>query len=101
LKRAAAARIGLHCGLVLGIAFSACVAQEKSLPAPQSDAAAERPQNPDLLSFQDLVALASTAKPEGALAARIYALFNTPFVRSESVSADNRPHRPRRVSAND
>ena len=94
VKRAAAARIALRCGLVLGIAFSACVAQEKSLPTPQADAPAAQSQNPDLLSFQDLVALASTAKPESALAARFYALLNTPFVHNEPVTADIRPHRP-------
>jgi hypothetical protein len=94
VERSAAARIALRCGLVLGIACSACVAQEKSLTAPQADASAERSQNPDLLSFQDLVALASTAKPEGVLAARFYALLNTPFVHSEPVTADTQPHRP-------
>jgi len=94
VKKAAAARIALRCGLVFGIAFSACVAQEKSLPTPQADAPAERSQDPDLLSFHDLVALASTAKPEGALAARFYALLNTPFVHTEAVTADIQPHRP-------
>jgi endonuclease/exonuclease/phosphatase family metal-dependent hydrolase len=94
VKQAAAARIALRCVLVFGIAFSACVAQEKSLPTPQADAPAERSQNPDLLSFQDLVALASTATPEGALAAQFYALLNTPFVHSEAATADIQPHRP-------
>ena len=55
---------------------------------------AERSQNPDLLSFDELVALASTAKPEGALAARLSALLNTPFVHSETATADIQPHRP-------
>jgi endonuclease/exonuclease/phosphatase family metal-dependent hydrolase len=94
MKRATAARIALRCGLVLGIACSECVAQEKSLPTPQADAAASRSQNPDLLSFHDLLALASAAKPEGALAARFYALLNTPFVHTEAVTADMQPHRP-------
>ena len=48
MKKAAAARIALRCGLVFGTAFSACVAQEKSLPAPQADAPAER--SPEYLS---------------------------------------------------
>ena len=46
------------------------------------------------LSFGDLVALASSAKPEGALAARFNALLNTPFVHSETVPGDIQPHRP-------
>jgi hypothetical protein len=54
---------------------------------------AERPQNPDLLPFEDLVALASPAQPEGALAVRLNALLETPFVQSES-AADIRPRRP-------
>jgi hypothetical protein len=70
VKRAAAAKIVLYCGLIFETARSSCVAQEQSRVTPQADTAAERSQNPDLLSFEDLVALASTAKLEGALAAR-------------------------------
>jgi hypothetical protein len=47
-----------------------------------------------LLSFEDLVALASGAKPEGALAARFSALLNTPFVHSETGVPDIQPRRP-------
>ncbi|MGB8967223.1 MAG: hypothetical protein WCC16_00315, partial [Candidatus Sulfotelmatobacter sp.] len=88
------ARLALRCGLVFGIAICSCAAQESSGPTPQADAPAERTHNPDLLSFEDLVALASTAKPEGALAARFNALLNTPFVYSESAAAEIRPRRP-------
>jgi hypothetical protein len=94
VKRAVAARIALHCSLAFGIAFSSCVAQENSRPTPQADTLAEPWQNPALLSFEDLVALASSAKPEGALAARLNALLNTPFVHSETVPKDIQPHRP-------
>jgi endonuclease/exonuclease/phosphatase family metal-dependent hydrolase len=94
VKRAVAARIALHCGLTFGIAFSSCVAQENSRPTPQALTFAERRQNPALLSFEDLVALASSAKPEGALAARFNTLLNTPFVHSETVPGDIQPHRP-------
>jgi endonuclease/exonuclease/phosphatase family metal-dependent hydrolase len=94
VKRSVAARIALHCSLTFGIAFSLCVAQENSRPTPQADTLAERGQNPALLSFGDLVALASSAKPEGALAARFNALLNTPFVHSETVPGDIQPHRP-------
>jgi endonuclease/exonuclease/phosphatase family metal-dependent hydrolase len=89
-----AARIALHCSLTFAIAFSSCVAQENSRPTPQADSLAERWQNPALLSFEDLVALASSAKPEGALAARFNALLNTPFVHSETVPGEIQPHRP-------
>ncbi|MGC2098558.1 MAG: endonuclease/exonuclease/phosphatase family protein [Candidatus Sulfotelmatobacter sp.] len=88
------ARLALRCGLVFGIAICSCAAQESSGPTPQADAPAELAHNPDLLSFEDLVALASTAKPEGALAARFNALLNTPFVYSESAAAEIRPRRP-------
>ena len=94
MKRAVAARIVLYCSLTFGIAFSSCLAQESSRPRPQADTSAERWQNPALLSFEDLVALASSAKPEGALAARFNTLLNTPFVHSETVPGDIQPHRP-------
>jgi endonuclease/exonuclease/phosphatase family metal-dependent hydrolase len=94
VKRAMAARIALHCSLAFGIAFSSCVAQENSRPTPPADTLAERRQNPALLSFEDLVALASSAKPEGALAARFNALLNTPFVHSEMVPGGIQPRRP-------
>jgi endonuclease/exonuclease/phosphatase family metal-dependent hydrolase len=79
-------------GLVFGVLFSWCAAQEKSSSASQVEARAERSKDPNLLSFEDLVALTSTAKPEGALAARLNALLNTPFV--QSAAAEIQPHRP-------
>jgi hypothetical protein len=36
-----------------------------------------------MLSFGELVALASTVQPEGELAARLQSLLNTPFIQSE------------------
>ena len=92
---AAVARAALYCGLALGVAVSLCAAQEeKSPPAPAGDAGAEQQANPELLSFEDLVALASGAKPEGALAARFSALLNTPFLHSETGVPDIQPRRP-------
>ncbi|MFY9793740.1 MAG: endonuclease/exonuclease/phosphatase family protein, partial [Candidatus Sulfotelmatobacter sp.] len=55
---------------------------------------AERSRNPYLLSFEDLVVLASTPKPEGALAERLNALLNTPFVKTERTPTDIQPYRP-------
>jgi hypothetical protein len=49
VKEAAAARIALRRVLVLGIAFSSCIAQEKSLPTPKADASAEPSQNPGVV----------------------------------------------------
>lgn len=94
MKTATAARIALYCALVGGIAFSSCAAHEKSRPTPLTNISAEQSQTPDLLSFEDLVVLASTAKPEVALADRLNALLNTPFVQTERTSADIKPHRP-------
>ena len=94
MKRTTTATIALHCCLVLGILSSLCAAQEKSSLAPAAEASTERLRNPDLLSFEDLVALSSAAKPEGALADRFNALLNTPFVYSESAAVDVRPRRP-------
>jgi len=77
--------------LALGTAVSASTAQEKSASAATR---AEQSANPDLLSFEDLVALASGAAPEGALGARFSALLNTPFVYGETGNSDIQPHRP-------
>jgi endonuclease/exonuclease/phosphatase family metal-dependent hydrolase len=92
--KGAAARIVLGCGLVFGVSLSSCVAQEKISLAPEAEAGVERSQNPDLLSFDELVTLASTAKPEGRLGARLNSLLNTPFVQSESAASEIQPHRP-------
>src|SRR5580658_8932564 len=92
--KGAAARIVLRCGLVFGVSLSSCVAQEKISLAPEAEAGVERSQNPDLLSFDELVTLASTAKPEGGLGARLNSLLNTPFVQSESAASEIQPHRP-------
>ena len=76
-----------RCCLALAVGMSGCVAQ-------QNDRVPEQPRNPDLLSFDDLVALAATAKPEGALGARLTSLLNTPFVHNEAAATDAKPHRP-------
>lgn len=51
----------------------------------------DRVVNPALLSFNDLVALSSNAKPQGPLAARLNALLTTPFLYN---AANPQPHRP-------
>ena len=86
-------RVAMHWTLAMGIAFSACSAQETSTSTHSPNVAAERSQGPELLSFDELVALASTARPEGALGDRLNALLNTPFVHSDT-AGDIQPHRP-------
>jgi endonuclease/exonuclease/phosphatase family metal-dependent hydrolase len=70
------------------------MAQETSPSTQSPNIAAERTQGPDLLSFNELVALASTGQPEGELAARLQSLLNTPFIQSETVIKDIHPRRP-------
>jgi endonuclease/exonuclease/phosphatase family metal-dependent hydrolase len=85
-------KFALRCAFIAAAALSLCAAAQKNSPAPS--ALNEHSQGPELLSFEDLVALASTSRPEGALAARLNALLNTPFVHNEDPSASSRPHRP-------
>lgn len=51
-------------------------------------------EDPSLLSFDELVTLSSTAKPDGTLAARLDALLATPFVHNGASTAGAEPHRP-------
>jgi hypothetical protein len=91
VSNAGVTRIAILCGLA--IAISSCSAQEKALPIPQAELP-ERSTNPDLLSFDELVALASTAKPEGPLATRLTSLLNIPFVDGGTSTPNIQPHRP-------
>lgn len=49
---------------------------------------------PELLSFDELRMLSSTAKPEGSLAKRLDTLLNTPFQNTEADASGIHPHRP-------
>lgn len=83
----------LRNALLIALVVSPCPAQERSAPAaaPESNAS---PQNPAILSFEDLISLAATADPQGQVGARLNALLNTPFVHRETPSGDMQPHRP-------
>ncbi len=81
------ARVSLICCLALAVGINRSWAQE-------NQRLAEQFRDPDLLSFDDLVALAATAKPEGALGAQLTSLLNTPFVHSETATMNAVPHRP-------
>ena len=50
--------------------------------------------NPDLLSFDDLVALSKTAEPAGDLARRLDSLLNTPFLHEDPSAKPHRPNVP-------
>lgn len=49
---------------------------------------------PELLSFSELVALSSTAHPQGALEEHLDQLLATPFVNNDAAAAGVLPHRP-------
>jgi endonuclease/exonuclease/phosphatase family metal-dependent hydrolase len=51
-------------------------------------------EDPRLLSFDELVTLSSTAKPDGQLGARLDNLLTTPFVNNDATAAGVEPHRP-------
>jgi endonuclease/exonuclease/phosphatase family metal-dependent hydrolase len=88
-------KAALLCTLALWSAFSPLEVAAQNSPANvNADSAPEQSQNPDLLSFDELVKLAATAKPEGELGARLNSLLNTPFVYRETGSANITPHRP-------
>lgn len=82
-----------HAMTALVLTLSICVlparAQETTAPPHE-----QRFEDPSLLSFDELVTLSSTAKPEGQLAARLDALLTTPFVRNDASAAGVQPHRP-------
>jgi endonuclease/exonuclease/phosphatase family metal-dependent hydrolase len=86
--------LSLLCALVFGLVASSYATEEKSAPAADAHSAVAPPENPELLSFDELVTLSGTAKPEGTLAARLDSLLNTPFVQSEKTAADIAPRRP-------
>ncbi len=49
---------------------------------------------PELLRFDELVALSSTAKPAGPLGARLHELLTTPFVSNAATAGEVQPVRP-------
>lgn len=63
-------------------------------PARSQERAAYPTDHPALLSFDELVTLSSTAKPEGSLGARLGALLATPFVHNDASDANVPPYRP-------
>lgn len=78
-------------GLCLFLLLVPVCGQEKSAAAVEGS---HHGTGPELLSFDDLVTLSSTAKPEGALKVRFEALLNTPYVDNEASAEGVQPHRP-------
>jgi endonuclease/exonuclease/phosphatase family metal-dependent hydrolase len=88
-------RITLPIILGFGLAVLPLVTPAQDLPVPDSPNAARSSfPDPDLLSFDELVALASTARPSGPLAKRLEALLTAPFVHNQFADAKVQPRRP-------
>jgi endonuclease/exonuclease/phosphatase family metal-dependent hydrolase len=85
---------GPFLAFIFSLSAFLAVAQDQRIGAGPSRVAQDQSQGPELLSFDELVALSSTAKPEGRLATRLDALLTTPFVHSDAATADVQPHRP-------
>jgi hypothetical protein len=79
---------GIRAGLACLFLVSSVCAQEEPVPA------REERRNPALLSFDELLTLSSTAKPEGPLGTRLKTLLTTPFVDNDASAAGIQPHRP-------
>jgi endonuclease/exonuclease/phosphatase family metal-dependent hydrolase len=76
-------------GLVVCLCASLDFAQEKTKQPQEAQS-----EDPELLSFDELVALSSTAKPEEPLASRLATLLTTPFVHNDASASGAQPHRP-------
>jgi endonuclease/exonuclease/phosphatase family metal-dependent hydrolase len=85
--------MAMRCATALGLVLSLCVslAQAQEKPPQPREAALE---DPELLSFDELVGLSSTTKPEGQLAARLATLLTTPFVHNDASALGVEPHHP-------
>ena len=81
--------LALRAWLVLSLFALMAGAQEKTAQPREV-----HPEDPGLLSFDELVTLSSTAKPEGQLAARLDSLLTTPFVHNDASAAGVQPHHP-------
>jgi endonuclease/exonuclease/phosphatase family metal-dependent hydrolase len=86
--------LSLLCVSVFGLVAPSYATEEKSTPAADAHSAVAPPENPELLSFDELVTLSGTAKPEAELVARLDSLLNAPFVQSEKTAGDIAPRRP-------
>jgi hypothetical protein len=88
----------MQCVVLFAIASFSCAAQVNFATTTNTNALSGRFVNPDLLSFDDLVALASTAKPEAPLAGRLDVLLKTPFIHTETAMGKIKPKQP--IAAN-
>lgn len=90
-------RFAFTAGLTLCLSAGLAAAQEPARPreAPQESQSGEGTfVDPELLSFQELVELSSTADPQGALGVKLSRLLTTPFISNDATARGVRPHRP-------
>jgi endonuclease/exonuclease/phosphatase family metal-dependent hydrolase len=78
--------------VLLGLALSLLALPLAGQSKPRLDD--QKQQDPQLLAFDELVTLSSTAKPEGPAGVRLEGLLNTPFVHNDASAAGVQPHRP-------
>lgn len=74
--------------LLFGLLLLSAHAQEQALRAQNKD------ESSSLLSFDELVALSSTADPEAELGAKLNRVLATPVVNNDASAAGVLPHRP-------
>lgn len=79
--------------LAVAVALCFCVAVAWAQSPPKEPPSREADAGPALLSFDDLVALSSDARPQGALAVRLDSLLTTPFVHNAAIASLS-PRRP-------
>jgi endonuclease/exonuclease/phosphatase family metal-dependent hydrolase len=82
-------RHAIALGLLLSVFVLSARAQGRAAQAREL-----RSKDPTLLSFDDLVTLSSTARPDAELGARLDSLLTTPFVNNDASAAGVEPHRP-------
>jgi hypothetical protein len=80
---------------IAAILLSSLLAQGQSSASREANPGQQSQENAStFLSFDDLVALSSTANPEGELLARLNRLLTTPIMDNSASDAATTPHRP-------
>lgn len=80
--------------LMFGLLLSVSVLGARAQQPPAHSAGGAWPEEQQLLSFDELVALSSTAQPTGPLGVRFDNLLTRPFVNNDATAANVEPHRP-------
>ena len=77
-------RIAMRRIFILGLLFSVSMLGPRAQQRSGRSAGGVQPEDPQLLPFDELVTLSSTARPDGQLSARLDNLLTTPFVHNEA-----------------